>query len=126
MYEDRIAFLENAINQLLDIHQSTINEFKKQKGFVLGLVNYSSKDLEKIVAEGKKLTIRVIGGLSLDKDVTPELADRAIEKISMAGVFRAPLEVKKVLEHKQFTLLGNHSKLLLKESNDKQLNWNEE
>lgn len=29
LYKDRITFLENAINQLLDIHQSTINEFKK-------------------------------------------------------------------------------------------------
>lgn len=81
--------------------------------------------MEKIVAEGKKLTIRVIGGLSFDNDISPELADRVIEKINMAGIFRASFEVKKALEHKKYTLLGNHSKLLLKEPDDNQIDWND-
>lgn len=126
LYKDRLSFLENAINQLLDVHQSTINSFQTKKGFVVGLLKYSSKDLEKIVAEGKKLQVRLIGGLILDHDISPELADRAIEKINIAGILRGSPEVKKILEPKHFTLLGNQSKLLLRESNDNSINWNEE
>ena len=124
LYENRLSFLNNAINQLLDIHQNTINEFETKKGFVLGLLHYSAKELEKIVSEGKKLQIRVIGGLSISHDVTPELADRAIERINMAGVFRAAPEIKTTLESKQYTLLGNRSKLFLKEPDNNMLDWN--
>ena len=55
-----------------------------------------------------------------------EIADRAIEKISMAGLFHAPDPVKKVLENKQFTLLGGRRKLFLKGPSDNILDWNEE
>lgn len=118
LYEDRNSFFTNAIQQLIDVHKKTIDNFKIKNNFVLGLLNYSSKELEKVVAEGKKLNIRVIGGLSLSDAVTPTLADKAIERISMAGVFKASPEVKKKLVIKQFTLLGNPKKYLLKDPND--------
>ena len=126
LYQDRIAFLKNAIDQLLDIHQATIMNFNKKKGFAIGIIKYSSKDLEKLVAENKKLDIRVIGEFILDEDVSPDLADRVIIKFIMAGVFRASLGVKKVLENKQFSLLGNRPKYALKEPLKNYLDWNEE
>ena len=118
LYEDRKSFFTNAIQQLIDVHKKTIENFKIKNNFVLGLLNYSRSDLEKVVAEGKKLNIRVIGGLSFSDDISPALADKAIEKISMAGVFKARPEVKQKLVNKQFTLICNPKKYLLKHPHD--------
>lgn len=126
LYKDRIAFLENAITQLLEMHQSTLDNLRVKKGFAIGIVKYSSKELEKLLSENKKLDIRLIGSLILDSDVKPELADRVINKINMAGVFKASPEVRKILEHKQFSLLGNFPKYALKEPTTDYLDWNEE
>ena len=118
LYADRNSFFTNAIQQLIDVHKKTIDNFKIKNNFVVGLLHFSSNDFEKVVAEGKKLNIRVIGGLSFSDDISPVLADKAIEKISMAGVFKASPEIKKKLVNKQFTLLGNPKKYLLKDPKD--------
>ena len=125
IYFSRIDFLQKSIIHQLNSHKKTIEKFKVKNDFVLGLVNYSRKDLEKVVAQNKKLNIKVIGGLTFDQDITPELANESIEKIRMAGVFKAPMEVKKILSNRHFTLLGKPKNLLLKESNDDSQDWNE-
>ena len=126
LYKDKISFLENAINQMLVTHQATIDNFKVKNDFIIGIVNYSAKELERCVADGKKLHIKVIGGLKIDDNVSPELADRAIEKINMAGIFHAPDPIKKVLANKQFSLLGSRRKLFLTGPSNNILDWNEE
>ncbi|MHA1332047.1 MAG: hypothetical protein ACTSR2_13335, partial [Candidatus Hodarchaeales archaeon] len=71
-----------------------------------GMVNYSAKELEKIVAQGKKKDIKVIGILSFSDNVTSELIERSIDKISLAGILRAPKNVLPVINSKRYTILG--------------------
>ena len=61
----------------------------------MGIVNYSAEDLEKTVAEGKKRIIKVIGRLSFSSNVTPELLERAIDKIIIAGILKGPPNIQK-------------------------------
>lgn len=126
LYKDRINFLENAINQLLEVHQTTINNYNIKNGYVLGIVKYSSKELEKYVADGKKLHIKVIGGLVFDNDVSPELIDKTIEKINIAGILRANDSIKIALENKSFSLLGRRKQMYLKGPSKNILDWNDE
>ena len=107
LYISRTDFIEKSILSQLSAHTSTIEEYQKKHNTVIGIVNYSRKELENIIKEGKKLHIRVIGALRFDKDVTPELAHQAINEINLAGIFRANKDVKRRLAPKRYTLLGN-------------------
>ena len=126
IYSDRISFLKTAINQLLTLHSDTINDFKVKNDFVIGYVHYSHKDLEKIVADGKKLNIRVIGGISFANDVSPELATSAIDKINLAGILRAPPAIKTILGPKRYTLLGKKRSYFLPSPDTDVESWNED
>ncbi len=67
----------------------------------LGGAVYSRRDLEKVVATGKRLSIRVVGILSIAEDVSPKLARAAIKSVSVFGKFRASPEVKAALLFRQ-------------------------
>ena len=107
LYESRTDFIEKSILSQLSAHTSTIEEYQKKYNTVIGILSYSREELEKVVKEGKKLHIKVIGALRIGNDVTPELANQAIKEINLAGIFRAQNEVKQILAPKRFTLLGN-------------------
>ena len=106
LYPHRTDFLEKAIESQLNLHEATFQEVGKQKGLIIGVAHYSAKELEAIAAKGNKLEIRVLGGLKFAKDVSPTLIDRSISKINLAGILKAPTEVKAILNEKRFTLLG--------------------
>ena len=126
IYSDRISFLKTAINQLLALHNDTINDFKIKNDFVIGYIHYSRKELEKIVENGKKLNIRVIGGISFTNDVTPELATSAIDKINLAGIMKAPSSIKTILGPKRYTLLGKKRSYFLPSPDNDVEDWNED
>ena len=107
LYPNRAVFLEKAIEAQLSLHDATFQELVKKKNFIIGWANYSAKELEAIAANGKKLEIKVLGGLTFSKDVTPELVDRSIDKINLAGILKAPKDVLPVLNDRRFTILGN-------------------
>jgi DNA-binding transcriptional ArsR family regulator len=67
---------------------------------VVGAVNYGRADLEKILAEGKRLDINVVGICRFADDVSPELADRAIEHLYVIGKLFAPSAVREILMQK--------------------------
>ncbi|MHA2245806.1 MAG: hypothetical protein ACXADY_12645 [Candidatus Hodarchaeales archaeon] len=106
LYPNRAFFLEKAIEAQLNLHNATFQELVKKKNFIIGLAHYSAKDLEVVAANGKKLEIKVIGGLKFAEDVTPELVNRSVSKISLAGILKAPKEVLPVLNNIRFTILG--------------------
>ena len=107
IYPDRVGFLEKAIESQLNVHDATFQELVKKKDYIIGLANYSAKELEKVARNGKKLEIKVIGRLSFSDDVTPELVERSIVKINIAGILKAPDEVLRILNKKRFTILGH-------------------
>ncbi len=106
LYPHRIDFLEKAIESQLNLHEATFRELVKEKNLIIGLAHYSAKELEAVAAKGKKLEVRVLGGLSFSEDVTPTLIERSIAKINLAGILKAPTEVKSVLNTKRYTILG--------------------
>ena len=107
MYPDRFSFIESALQNQLAIHQSTFDDLEKKKSFAIGIVMYSASDLEKIVAENKKLDIKVIGRLTIADNVSLELANRAINKITLAGVLHAIKEILPLLQSRRYTLFGH-------------------
>ncbi|MFX0151913.1 MAG: hypothetical protein ACFFAJ_14080 [Candidatus Hodarchaeota archaeon] len=105
-YKDRIAFLEKAVEAQLNLHDETFQELERKGNYVLGIINYSAKDLEKVAAEGKMLNIRVVGTISFSKDVSPELINRTVSQINLTGVLRAPDNLLPVLNERRYSILG--------------------
>jgi Arc/MetJ-type ribon-helix-helix transcriptional regulator len=106
LYPDRAAFIEQAIQNQLRTHQTTFDKYKKQKSTVIGMLSYSAEELEKIIAKGKRLEIRTIGILRFSDDVTPELFDKAVAKINLAGRLWAPDSILPMINERRYTLLG--------------------
>jgi Arc/MetJ-type ribon-helix-helix transcriptional regulator len=111
-YANRTDFIKHAIRKELGEHQTVIDQQvkilsgtdgtvssdpKAVKSVAFGVLSYGRKDLERLRAEGKRLSALVIGTLLLEDGVTPELADEVVEKFTVFGVFKASPEVKQAL-----------------------------
>lgn len=69
--------------------------------WTVGAVRYSRADLEKVLAEGQRLSIHVTGICQFAKDVSAELAEQAIEQVQVIGKIEASAAVRAVLERKR-------------------------
>jgi Arc/MetJ-type ribon-helix-helix transcriptional regulator len=96
-YSNRTDFIRTAIRNQLQVHAEPIQQAVVSRTMAMGTVGFNRKDLEKAVAEGRKLEIKVVGLLVLSSDISPELARQAIQSIDVLGVFRAPDLVKAAL-----------------------------
>ena len=105
-YSDHSDFIEKAIESQMRIHKATFDKYKKKRDFIIGVGWYTSKMLEKIAVSGKKLDLKVIGVLGFEPDISPELIEQTIEKITVAGSLRGSDPVLEKLNSKRFTLLG--------------------
>ncbi len=68
---------------------------------VVGAVTYSRQELEQVVAAGQRLDLDVSGYLAFASDVTPDLIDRAIERLRYRGVLSARSDVREALRGKE-------------------------
>ena len=96
-YASRTDFLIAAVRRLLQTHAATLREAVAHQAMLLGAAIYSRRDLEKVVAAGRPLEIKVMGVLVIADDVPAELARAAIKSVSVFGKFRASPEVKEAL-----------------------------
>jgi Arc/MetJ-type ribon-helix-helix transcriptional regulator len=96
-YSTRTDFIRTAIRNHLSTHAQTIEETVTRRSIVVGVVDYTQEGLNRYVNRNEQVDIRVVGLLSIARDVTPELAVAAIKSIKILGVFRASEEVKKAL-----------------------------
>ncbi len=62
-----------------------------------GVFIYNRSELESLKAKGKKVRLTVVALLHLADDISPEMANEAIEFIQVRGVFQASQAVKAVL-----------------------------
>lgn len=77
---------------------TTITELAStSKVWVVGTVSYNRTELEKTLAEGKRLNIEVVGICNFADDVAPDLADRAIDHLHVVGKLNASPAVREVL-----------------------------
>ena len=70
------------------------------KVWVVGMTSYDRAELEKTLAEGRRLNIEVVGMCSFADDVTPDLADRAVNHLRIVGKLNASPAVREVLMKK--------------------------
>lgn len=95
IYTNRTDFITKAILNELNRNTSIIEKAEQKSNVVLGILSYSKDNLEKLVKSNTKLSIYLIGMLIIDKDVTLELAESAISKITVYGKYNGPENIKK-------------------------------
>jgi len=116
-YPSRAEFIRAAIRKTLDTHQdfvskkldkiaSTSDEELNDREIIsrisgVGIYNLDKETFERTIEQGKKMEIIVVGMLNLDKDVTPEHIEEAVESVKVYGVLRASPKVKEVLQGKR-------------------------
>ena len=96
-YQNRTDFIRTAIRNQLVAHTEAVKQTVARKTLVLGLQHYGRQDLEAVRAAGETLQIKVLGLVSIDDDVPPELARDTIDSLEVLGAFRASLAVKEAL-----------------------------
>jgi DNA-binding transcriptional ArsR family regulator len=81
---------------------ATITELAStSKVWVVGTTSYDRAELEKTLAEGKRLNIEVVGICNFADDVSADLADRAVSQLRVIGKLNASPAVREVLMKKQ-------------------------
>jgi len=96
-YQNRTDFIRTAIRNQLNVHVEAVKQTVARKTLVLGLHNYTRRDLEAVRAAGETLHIKVLGLASIADDVSPELALATIDSLEVLGAFRASPAVKAAL-----------------------------
>ncbi|UCH57383.1 MAG: hypothetical protein JSV18_00195 [Candidatus Bathyarchaeota archaeon] len=112
-YPNRTEFIRTAIRRTLDVHQDFIS--KKIDGIVsppegeeiaddvskrvwgVGVIGLGRDELERAVAQGERVSIHGVGMLLVNKDVTPDLVEKAVESVKIYGILRATPRVRKSL-----------------------------
>jgi hypothetical protein len=74
-----------------------MNQTITRKAMAVGALHYTGNDLQQHLADGHKLSISVVGLLSISNDTAPDLARQVIDSITVHGVFRASQAVKDAL-----------------------------
>ena len=72
-----------------------------QNSWTVGVAHFNQAQLERIVAEGRRLYINVTGICYFANDVSAELADQAIAELRLIGKLEAPAAVREVLLKKR-------------------------
>lgn len=97
VYANRTDFIRTAIRSQLEKHSFEVQQTITRHSYVIGVLLYNHKDLEERRAKSIKLSISVVGILTLDDDISPELAAEVIESVQVRGVFNASQAVKAAL-----------------------------
>jgi Arc/MetJ-type ribon-helix-helix transcriptional regulator len=96
-YSNRTDFIRTAIRNQLQCHADATKQSVARKTLELGLRKLTRQELEKHLAAGVKLQIRVLGLATIADDVSPELALATIDTIEVLGAFHASPRVKEAL-----------------------------
>ena len=96
-YSNRPDFIRSAIRAQLGSLAEQARKSITRQTLELGLLRYNQADLERVLRKGKKLSIKVLGLVTIAPDVTPALALATIENITVLGALHASKEVKLAL-----------------------------
>ncbi len=100
LYSNRTDFIRTAIRAQLEKHTFEIQQSVSRHSYVIGVVSYNRKDFENYLARGEKLDLAIVGLLHFQDDISPDLADAVVERISVRGVFLASEAVKSTLSNR--------------------------
>src|SRR5450755_1625383 len=73
-YSNRTDLIRTAIRNQLSTHADAVNRSVARQSLHLGLQHFGREDLERAVALGHPLHIRVVGLARIANDVSPKLA----------------------------------------------------
>ena len=96
-YTNRTDFIRTAIRAQLDKHHVEVQQSIARNSLVVGVFLFNRRLLERIRDKGERVRITAVGLVRFANDVTPELANEAVESLSVHGMFQAPDAVKAVL-----------------------------
>ena len=99
-YANRSDFIRTAIRNQIGQHRDVLKDLLVRRPVVLGLQRYSRQELERVVASGESLDIRVLGLVTIDDDVPPQLAAQAFASISVLGALHATPDVRAALANR--------------------------
>ena len=100
MYSNRTDFIRTAIRTQLDKHSFEIQQSVTRHSSVVGVLIFSRTDFEKLRLKNEKLNISIVGLLTFQSDISPELAAEVVESIRVRGIFIAPDVVKAAVENR--------------------------
>ncbi|MBI1790912.1 MAG: CopG family transcriptional regulator [Acidobacteria bacterium] len=93
-YSGRTDFFVAAVRSLLQKHAATVQQEVARRSMTLGVAAFGRPELEQAASQGEPLDIRVVGVLTIQDDVSVELARAAIRSVSVFGKFLASPEIK--------------------------------
>ena len=96
-YSNRTDLIRTAIRNQLATHAEVLRQTVARRTLVLGLQDYSRRDLEAVRKSGTKLRIQALGLVRIAEDVSPALARDTIESIAVLGALQASAAVKAAL-----------------------------
>src|ERR1700694_4020540 len=96
-YSNRTDFIRTAIRNQLVAHAEAVRQTIARKTLVLGLQEFSRRDLESVRKAGSKIRIHVLGLVRIASDVSPALARDTIESVEVLGALHASPAVKAAL-----------------------------
>jgi Arc/MetJ-type ribon-helix-helix transcriptional regulator len=101
-YSNRTDFIRTAIRNQLAGHTDEVKKSVVRQTLELGIRCYTRQDLEAVHARGERLQIRVLGLVKIADDVSPDLARKTIESITVLGALHASARVKAALAGRIF------------------------
>ena len=96
-YSNRTDLIRTAIRNQLATHGGVLRETVARRTLVLGLQEFSRRDLEVVRKSRTKLRIQVLGLVRIADDVSAALASDTIESITVLGALHASAAVKAAL-----------------------------
>ncbi len=96
-YANRTDFIRTAIRRQIDLHGEAVSTSIQRNTLDLGLRDITRAELERLLATGETLAVRMVGLVRIAPDVTPALAHATIGSINVLGGLQAPPEVKAIL-----------------------------
>jgi Arc/MetJ-type ribon-helix-helix transcriptional regulator len=99
-YSNRTDLIRTAIRNQLGTHAEVLRQTVARRTLVLGLQDYSRRDLEAVRKSGAKLRIQALGLVRIADDVSPALARDTIESIHVLGALHASAAVKTALNER--------------------------
>jgi Arc/MetJ-type ribon-helix-helix transcriptional regulator len=101
-YTNRTDLIRTAIRNQLATHGEVLRQTVARRTLVLGLQEFSRRDLEAVRKSRTKLRIQVLGLVRIADDVSPELARETIESIAVLGALHASPAVKDALADRTY------------------------
>lgn len=111
-YANRSDFCRIAIRELLEKHSDEIEKLHSQNEKVqfdaelpviggIGIVRLSGKWLKEVSQKAQKVNIMVTGILVVDRSVTAQLLESAVEHVKVYGKVQAEPEILAIIKKKQ-------------------------